>query len=121
MSFLMGGAGSIEVRDLIDLAIQGKAQLLMSMVNWGEVYYSAWRYRGYDAAIRVSNEIARLPIELEDANYEATRMAAEMKVRFRLPYADCFAASLARRKGAIVVTSDRDFKSVGDVVAVRYI
>ncbi|MGA7916289.1 MAG: type II toxin-antitoxin system VapC family toxin [Candidatus Acidiferrales bacterium] len=121
ISFLMGGPGSIEVRDLIDLAIQGKVQLLMSMVNWGEVYHSAWRYRGYDAAIRVSNEIARLPIELEDANYEATRMAAEMKVRYRLPYADCFAASLARRKGAIVVTSDRDFKSVGDVVDVRYI
>jgi predicted nucleic acid-binding protein len=121
MGYLMGGAGSIDVRDLIDQAIQGKVQLLMSVVNWGEVYYSAWRYRGYDAATLVSAEIAKLPIEMEDANFEATRMAAEMKARYRLPYADCFAASLARRKGATVVTSDRDFKSVGDVVAVRYI
>lgn len=46
MGFLMGGAGSVDVRDLIDLAIQGKVQLLMSVVNWGEVYYSTWRYRG---------------------------------------------------------------------------
>ena len=121
MGYFTGGAGSIDVRDLIDQAIQGKVQLLMSVVNWGEVYYSTWRYRGYDAATLVSAEIAKLPIEMEDANFEATRMAAEMKARYRLPYADCFAASLARRKGATVVTSDRDFKSVGDVVAVKYI
>ena len=121
MGFLMGGAGSIDVRDLIDLAIQGKVQLLMSVVNWGEVYYSTWRYRGYEAAIRVSDEIARLPIEIEDANIEATRVAAEMKARYRLPYADCFAASLARRKGATVVTSDGDFKSVGKILTIRYI
>ena len=99
MGFLMGGAGSVDVRDLIDLAIQGKVQLLMSVVNWGEVYYSTWRYRGYDVAIRVADEISRLPIEIEDANIEATRMAAEMKARYRLAIRRLFRGEPSTEKG----------------------
>ena len=121
MVFLTDGAGADAVQRVMDLAIDGDAQLLMSIVNWGEVYYATWRDRGQRVASRIVEEIARLPVEIEDANYEATRVAAELKAQFGLPYADCFAASLARRKDAAVLTADADFKAVKGLVTVQFI
>jgi ribonuclease VapC len=121
MVFLTGSVGSSAVEEMIGLAIHGKVQLFMSVVNWGEVYYSTWRDRGQHFADRISSEIARLPIEIEDAGHEATILAAELKARYRLPYADCFAASLARRRNACVVTADSDFKAVGQVLSVQFL
>jgi ribonuclease VapC len=121
MVFLVDSPGAGAVQRVMDLAVEGNAQLLMSMVNWGEVYYATWRDRGQRVASRIVEEIARLPVEIEDANYEATRVAAELKARFGLPYADCFAASLARRKDAPVLTADADFKAVKGLVTVQFI
>ena len=98
MIFFTDGPGADAVQRVMDLAIDGDAQLLMSVVNWGEVYYATWRDRGQRVASRIVDEIAKLPVDIEDANYEATRMAAELKAQFGLPYADCFAASLARKR-----------------------
>jgi len=121
MIFLADAPGAVAVQRVMDLAIDGEAQLLMSVVNWGEVYYATWRDRGQRVASRVVDEIAKLPVEIEDANYEATRMAAELKALFGLPYADCFAASLGRRKDAPVLTADTDFKAVKGFVTVQFI
>jgi predicted nucleic acid-binding protein len=121
MIFLADSPGAGAVQRVMDLAIEGDAKLLMSVVNWGEVYYATWRDRGQRLANRIVEEIARLPVEIEDANYEATRMAAELKAQFGLPYADCFAASLARRKDAPVLTADADFKAVKGLVTVQFI
>lgn len=121
MVFFADGPGAGAVQRVMDLAIDGEAQLLMSVVNWGEVYYATWRDRGQRVASGIVDEIARLPVEIEEANYEATRMAAELKAQFGLPYADCFAASLARRKDAPVLTADADFKVVKGLVAVQFI
>ena len=41
MTFLEYRPGADRVEDLIRLGIEGKRQLLMSAVNWGEVYYSS--------------------------------------------------------------------------------
>jgi ribonuclease VapC len=121
MVFFADSPGAGAVQRVMDMAIEGDAQLLMSVVNWGEVYYATWRDRGQHTATRIVEEIARLPVEIEDANYEVTRMAAELKARFGLPYADCFAASLARRKDARVLTADADFKAVKGLIAVQFI
>jgi PIN domain nuclease of toxin-antitoxin system len=121
MLFFADGPGAGAVQRVVDLAIDGDAQLLMSVVNWGEIYYATWRDRGQRIASRIVDEIAKLPVEIEDANYEATRMAAELKAQFGLPYADCFAASLAHRKDAPVLTADADFKAVKALIAVQFI
>jgi predicted nucleic acid-binding protein len=39
-----------------------------------------------------------------------------LKAQFNLPYADCFAASLAQSRKAALVTSDKDFERVGEAV-----
>src|SRR5271165_3026464 len=86
--------GAAKVEEVITLAITGKRQLLMSVINWGEIYYSVWRGQGPGFAHQIMSKIAQLPITLVPADLEQTRQAAELKATLKLPYADCFAASL---------------------------
>ena len=102
-------AGAEKLIALLQQAGAGKASLTMSVVNWGEAYYSIWRTSGPRIARHVIEEIAQLPISIVPASMEQTRVAAELKAEHKLPYADCFAASLALLEHATLVTADSDF------------
>ncbi len=110
MAFFEGRPGAEKVEELINLAVEGKRELLMSVINWGEVYYSIWRTQGEEAANEKLEQIVRLPIEIVDVDIPAAKLAATLKVKFGLPYADCFAAALAYSRKAAIVTADADFK-----------
>lgn len=112
MAYFDDRPGAAQVGELFDQAIDGKRSLLMSVVNWGEVFYTVWRDRGRAPAENVAAEIARLPIEIVDADVFLTRIAAEFRAEYKLPYADCFAASLAREKNADLATADKDFVKI---------
>jgi predicted nucleic acid-binding protein len=113
MAFFENRPGADKVEDLLAKAVEAKRPLLMSVVNWGEVYYSIWRARGEKVAHAKLQEIAQLPIKLVDADAELTRLAASLKAQHNLPYADCFAAALALSRKAVLVTSDKDFERLG--------
>ena len=112
MTFFENRPGAEKVQDLIRLGVEGKRQLLMSVVNWGEVYYSTWRTKGPGVARKVIEDIAQLPLEIVDADLELTRTAAELRAGHKLPYVDSFAAALAAHRKASLATSDRDFAHV---------
>ncbi len=112
MTFFEDRPGAGRVEELIRLGVEGKRQLLMSVVNWGEVYYSTWHAKGPGVARKVLEDIAQLPLEIVDADLELTRTAAELRAEHKLPYADCFAAALAAGRKASLATSDKDFASV---------
>jgi predicted nucleic acid-binding protein len=101
--------GAAKVEELIALATAGQRHLLMSVINWGEIYYSVWRDQGPGFAHQILSKIAQLPITLVPADLEQTRHAAELKATHKLPYADCFAAALALTRNATLATSDKDF------------
>jgi predicted nucleic acid-binding protein len=109
VTFFEDRPGAEKVEDFIRLGLEGKRQLLMSVVNWGEVYYATWRARGPGTARKVLEDIAQLPVEIVDADVELTRSAAELRAEQKLPYADCFAAALAINHKASLATSDKDF------------
>ena len=46
-------AGAEKLAALLQQASEGKAKLAMSVVNWGEVYYSIWRTGGPGVAKHV--------------------------------------------------------------------
>lgn len=112
MTFLEDRPGADSVEDLIRLGVEGKRQLLMSVVNWGEVYYSTWRAKGPGVARKLLDDIAQLPLEIVTADLELTRTAAELRAEHKLPYIDCFAAALAVNRKASLATSDKDFAHV---------
>ncbi len=121
MTFFEDRAGAEKVEELLVKAAEAKRPLLMSAVNWGEVYYSIWRARGEQAATAKLNEIAQLPIEIVGVDTELAKLAASLKAKHNLPYADCFAAALAQARKVSLVTSDKDFKCAGDAVKIVWI
>lgn len=107
-------------RKLLRQADEGQTQLLMSVVNWGEVYYAIWRTRGPSLAEEVLRQIAQLPIQIINADPELTKLAASFRVKYKLPYADCFAAALAQQRRATLVTADKDFARVEGQVRILW-
>jgi len=108
MTFFEDRPGAEKVEQLIQLALDGKRELLICVVNWGEVYYSVWRDQGPGFARHILAQIAQLPIHLVPADVELARHAAEFKANYNLPYVDGFAAALALQRKASLATSDKD-------------
>lgn len=121
MTFFEDRVGAQTVEDLLGKAAEAKCPLLMSVVNWGEVYYSVWRTRGEGVAEGKLREIAQLPIEIVEADFELTRLAASLKARHDLPYADCFTAALAESRKAPLVTSDKDFERIESLLKIVWL
>jgi predicted nucleic acid-binding protein len=121
VTFFENRAGADKVEDLLAKAADSKRPLLMSVVNWGEVYYSVWRARGEQAASLKLREIAQLPIEVVDVDMELAQAAARLKAAHNLPYADCFAAALAQARKATLVTSDKDSERAGSSLKMFWI
>jgi len=110
--FLIGGPGSEIVGRLFREARDAEQPLLMSIVNWGEVYYTVAKARGFAETDKIMNRVRMLPLDLRDAGEYTTTIAARLKAAHGLPYADCFAAALAQ-SGEILVTSDvKDFRKI---------
>jgi len=121
MTFFEDRGGAPTVEDLLGKAAEAKCPLLMSVVNWGEVYYSVWRTHGEGVANGKLREIAQLPIEIIDADFELTRLAASLKAVHGLPYADCFAAALAQSHKAVLVTGDKDFERIESLLKIVWL
>lgn len=119
MAFFENRSGAETVEELLAKAAESKYPLLMSVVNWGEVYYSIWRAHGEKAANTKLQEIAQLPVEVVDADRGLTRLASTLKAQHNLPYADCFAAAVAQVNKGVLVTSDRDFERVAGSIEVE--
>jgi predicted nucleic acid-binding protein len=121
MAFFEDRPGADKVEELLAKAAEAKRPLAMSVVNWGEVYYSVWRARGEKAAAAKLQEIAQLPIEIVSVDMELGKLAASFKAQHNLPYADCFAAALAQARKATLVTSDKDFESVATALKILWV
>jgi predicted nucleic acid-binding protein len=107
--------GAEEVEKILLKAGKGNPRLLMSVINFGEIYYSIYRGASPDEAESKAHEIAGMPLELvpvDSRDLELVRQAAVFKATKKMSYADCFAAALARIENAELVTGDPDFKAV---------
>jgi len=113
--------GAEKVRHLLKGAIRGENEILMSAVNYGEVYAVVLRERGHDRAVAALSLMRPLPIRLLDATPERALRAAEVKTKYKLYYADSFAAALAMEHHARLVTSDSDFRRLGHDVPITWL
>jgi ribonuclease VapC len=117
--------GADEVEKILIKAEGGTPRLLMSVVNWGEIYYSILRGASQEVADAKAHEIAGMRIELvpvEANDLQLVREAARFKATRKMSYADCFAAALAKINNAELVTGDREFKQAeGDLKKIRWL
>ena len=114
ISLLENRAGAAtRVRNLIEEASRNQLPILLSAVNWGEVFYIAWRLRGEAQAREAETKLRQLPIMVIAADLDRATRAAALKQKHNLGYADSFAAELAIDRGAWLVTADPEFEKVG--------
>jgi ribonuclease VapC len=110
-----------KVAEMLQEAMDQKYRLLLSVVNWGEIYYITRREYDEEDAEKVLRALRNMPIEVKDADKETTLEAAKLKAAGGLSYADCFAAALAMKKKCELVTGDKELKQVEKGVRIRWI
>jgi predicted nucleic acid-binding protein len=111
-AYLEGEQGAKTVAEILKEALNDKAEILMSVINWGEIYYIVLRELGEKTAKLYLQTIERYPIKIIAAENEITLKAAKIKAFNKLSYADAFAAALSIENKAKLVTGDKEFKSL---------
>ena len=119
--FLEKEAGYEKVKQFFVAAIEKDKYLLMTSVNFGEVYYIVLRECGAEKTHEIEKIIRTLPIEVIDVDMHLAREAARFKAAHKISYADCFAAALAKLYQGEVITGDKEFKLLENEVKIAWI
>jgi PIN domain nuclease of toxin-antitoxin system len=110
-----------KVENFLKSASEKDNYLLMTSVNYGEVYYIVLRECGQDKADEIEKIIKTMPIEIVDVDMQLAKEAARLKAIKKISYADCFSAALAKIHRGEVITGDREFKAVENEVKIAWI
>ncbi len=113
LDLVEAGPGFGKVEQLLKAALQNQVSVLISVLNWGEVFYLLWQRRGEEKARQTIANLSRLPLQIVVVDFLQALKAGELKALHQIPYVDCVAAALAVLQQATLVTSDRDFERLG--------
>jgi len=122
LAWLGNENGHLRVQELLKKAQRQEVKLAMSIVNFGEVFYSIGKSDGIAEAIRTEKRLRLLPIDiiapLED---RLVMRAAYLKAQYPISYADAFAAATTEQEEAILVTGDPDFKRLEKIIQIEWL
>ena len=123
IAFLEDEPAAEQVEKLLAQAAAEKHKLLLSVVNWGEIYYNTMREVSQEAAEQTTREIAALPIDIVGVSDDLhlAKQAAIYKATHKMAYADCFAAALAKIKNCELLTGDPEFKSLEKEIKINWL
>jgi predicted nucleic acid-binding protein len=113
LDLIEAGPGFGKVEQLLQSALQNQVSILISVLNWGEVFYLLWQRRGEEKARQTIAKLLRLPLQIVAVDFLQAMQAGELKAVHKIPYVDCVTAALAILNQAVLVTSDRDFEKLG--------
>jgi predicted nucleic acid-binding protein len=121
LAYFRDESGAEAVETLLVAASRKDTPLLMTEVNYAEVKYALLRKNGpvaWDAAVKV---LPGLPIEFHPATRELADVAADFKSRHSLSLADAFAAALAKKHKADLITGDPEFKPLEREIKIHWL
>lgn len=113
LDFLEDGPSAEKVERLLQDASAHQQPLLVSVANWGEVFYLSWQRVGEERARRALAQLSCFSISVVPVDLPQALKAGEIKALHHLPYVDCLAAALAMLNQCTLVTADRDFEKLG--------
>lgn len=113
--------GSQDVANLLRKAQEDQARVLMTWVNVGEVAYIVERRWGMERLYSALAVMEATALEFVSAERELTLMAAHIKAEHTIAYADAFAAALAQRFAAVLVTGDPEFKLLEGALDIHWL
>lgn len=123
LAFFRDETGANDVEKLLNEAAADKHELYITVVNAGEVYYMSSRKDNAAKATQVWEAMKKFPLHFIVAEMELTLAAAKIKAKYKLSYADAYAAALTIHKKATLITGDDEFQNlVGEAgFKVKYI
>ena len=121
MAYFEDEPGADKVAGFLEEIVSSKSKGYMSIIHWGEIYYNIYRVQGEETAEKIISHLTRYPIELVDADRALTYQATKLKGKYKIAYADCFAAALAGRMNVTVVTGDPEFRKLENDIDIEWI
>ncbi|MEW6040742.1 MAG: type II toxin-antitoxin system VapC family toxin [Elusimicrobiota bacterium] len=121
MAYLEKEPGYEKVRDLLTEAAKKGKNLLMSVVNWGEVFYVLVKSHGIEETEAIQRLIETLPIDIIPVDVKMTKQSAFYKATKNLPYVDCFAGALAKIYKGGLITVDKDFRLLENEIKIVWL
>jgi predicted nucleic acid-binding protein len=121
LAYLEGEPAAEKVANHIADAHDDGIPLFMSVVNAGEVWYIIAREASVSDADRSILQLRQLGIEFVDANWSLAHEAGGFKSKYKMSFADCFAAALAKQKKALLLTGDPEFKQVETQITIDWL
>jgi uncharacterized protein len=100
------------VRDILVKVSSNELSAYMSVINVGEIYYMISRKSNSKNADQAINAVLQFPITIVNADLDLTLQAATLKSRFKLSYADAFAAAITIQKKGTLITGDPEFENL---------
>ncbi len=101
-------------RSLLEAADRRESRLAMNIVNLGEVFYLSVKARDMAYGRQVLQTLHSRVITVS-ADDELVMLAATLKARHAISYADGFAAATAILQNAPLVTGDPEIKAIAEV------
>ena len=121
LAYLEDEGPAEKIGNMISDAHDDGIPVFMSVINAGQVWYIIGREASPADADATLTKIRQLGIRFVEADWSLTHEAAKYKSKYRMSYADCFAAALAKQKHAVLLTGDPEFKQVERDIAIAWL
>lgn len=121
LAWIQDEDGSQFVEDLLYRAQEHQEEVLLNIINLGEVLYRCARIQDMSFARDILEKIKLLPIRIYPCSNELILEAAEIKAEYPIAYADAFIVATALREDARIITGDPDFRKVEHLVQVEWL
>jgi len=121
LAWIQDEPGAQIVEDLLYRAQDEGEQVLLNIINLGEVYYCCARVQDISFARDIVEKIRLLPVTIYPCSNDLVLEAAAFKAQYPISYADAFIVATAIRENACIVTGDPDFKKLDHLIKIEWL
>jgi len=122
LRYLDGEAGSDRVSEIIKDHLNGKCEVVISALHWGEIAGHTCKNRSAGAIDLVLSRLAAFGIPVVSVDADRAVRAALIRFKTSIPYVDAFGVELTTDSGErVFVTADFDFKAATQQVTIEFL
>ncbi len=121
LAHFQGDSAGAPVADLISRALRHGQPAAISVVSVGEVWHAVALAASVAEADDALTEMRRWGMEFVDVDWLLTRSAIGFRLKANLSFADAYAAALAFRRQASLLTGSPVFKPLEDEIKIAWL
>ena len=121
LAFMFNEDGAAKVEELLRNAEEREVQLILPVIQLGEILYIVERRDGENKRKEADELIKNLPLTFAEINLQIAESAAGFKARGGISYPDAFVIAIALDVEGKILTKDREFKKFEGEVGIEWI